>query len=68
MIFIHKKKEYIDEYLRKEIATKTGFKKNKILLRSSKRSNPNIPNINYHEFQYKKTIYVLNGDELKSIN
>lgn len=55
---------YLNEEFQKEISQKTGFDKNKIDLRISKRTNSE--KIDYHEFEYEGKIYILKKDKLKT--
>lgn len=54
---------YLSEKVKEEISQKTGFDKNKIDLRMSKKTNGE--KIDYHEFEYKGKIYILKKDKLK---
>ncbi len=50
----------LHDFIIDEISEITSFDKNKITLLISKRSNPVVPLIDYHEFTYNKNQYILN--------
>jgi hypothetical protein len=62
-----KKEQHLYDYLKDDIVKKTGFKKSKIELHNSKRSNKNIPVLDQHEFVYERKSYILIGNDLKCI-
>ncbi len=50
------------------IANLTSFNKDDIEITLSKRSNINIPIVNYHEFIYMNKKYILNKTKLKCLD
>jgi len=62
-----KREQTLYDYLKEDIVKKTGFKRSKIELKNSKRSNPNIPMLDQHEFTYEENSYLLIGNNLKCI-
>jgi len=64
---LFKKEQTLYDYLKDDISKKTGFKKSKIELQNSKRSNQNIPLLDQHEFIYERRSYILIGNDLKCI-
>lgn len=58
------KKKYLQDQLIEDISEKTGFKRSKIVWLMSKRSQPDIPILDHHEFTYIGNKYFLIGNNI----